>query len=105
MASAINALGNSLFADVVPVDNIVTKYQEEGEKARGEIRDKIDVKESSLGEISRLQSAIVTIKNAASAIADPFQTGFNSKTATVASSEAGLSGSDFLKNVRVIIQQ
>ena len=101
MASAIDALGNNLFANTVPVDSIVTKFQEEGEKARGEIQDKIDVKESSLGEISRLQSAIVTIKNTANAIADPLQTGFNSKIATVTSSEAGLSGSDFLKNVRV----
>ena len=29
------------------------------------------------------------------------QTGFGSKTATVTTSEGGLSGSDFLKNVRV----
>lgn len=101
MASAIDALGNSLFAGTVPVDSIVSKFQEEGDKARGEIQDKIDVKESSLGEISRLQSAIVKIKAAASSIADPLQTGFGSKTATVTTSEGGLSGSDFLKNVRV----
>lgn len=101
MASAIDALGNSLFAGTVPVDSIVSKFQEEGDKARGEIQDKIDVKESSVGEISRLQSAIVKIKAAASAIADPLQTGFGSKTATVTTSEGGLSGSDFLKNVRV----
>ena len=93
MASAIDALGNSLFAGTVPVDSIVSKFQEEGDKARSEIQDKIDVKESSLGEISRLQSAIVKIKAAAGSIADPLQTGFGSKTATVTTSEAGLSGS------------
>ncbi|MEM6338623.1 MAG: flagellar filament capping protein FliD, partial [Pseudomonadota bacterium] len=101
MASAIEALGNSLFAGTVPVDSIVSKYQEEGDKARGEIQDKIDVRESSLGEISRLQSAIVKIKAAASAIADPLQTGFGSKTAIPTTTEGGLSGSEFLKNIRV----
>ena len=101
MASAIDALGNSLFAGTVPVDSIVSKFQEEGDKARGEIQDKIDVREGSLSEIARLQTAIVKVKAVASAIADPLQTGFNSKTATVTTTEAGLSGSDFLKNVRV----
>ncbi len=101
MASAIDALGNSLFAGTVPVDNIVSKFQEEGDKARGEIQDKIDVKESSQGEILRLQSTIVKIKAAANAIVNPLQTGFDSKTATVTPNEVGLSGGDLLKNVRV----
>ena len=100
MASAIDALGNSLFAGTVPVDSIVSKFQEEGDKARGEIQDKIDIREGSLGEISRLQTAIVKVKAVASAIADPLQTGFNSKTATVTSSEV-VPGSDLLKKVRV----
>lgn len=101
MASAIDALSNKLFANTVPVDSIVKKYEEEGEKARGEIQDKIDVRESKLGELAKLQSLIVKIKNASNAIVDPLQTGFNTKTATAVSSEDGLSGSDFLKNVKV----
>ena len=101
MASAIDALSNKLFANTVPVDSIVKKYEEEGEKARGEIQDKIDVRESKLSELAKLQSLIVKIKNASNAIVDPLQTGFNTKTATVVSSEDGLSGNDFLKNVRV----
>lgn len=101
MASAIDALGNTLFSNTVPVDNIVKKYEEEGEKARSEIKDKIDVKESKLGELAKLQSVITTIKYASNAIVDPLQTGFNTKTATLVSSENGLSGNDFLRNVRV----
>ena len=101
MAGAIDALGNTLFSNTVPVESIVSKYEEEGEKARSEIQDKIDVKESKLGELAKLQSVIATIKNASNAIVDPLQTGFNSKTAAVVSSENGISGNDFLRNVRV----
>lgn len=101
MAGAIDALGNTLFSNTVPVDNIVKKYEEEGEKARSEIKDKIDVRESKLGELAKLQSVIATIKYASNAIVDPLQTGFNTKTATLVSSENGLSGNDFLRNVRV----
>ena len=101
MAGAIDALGNTLFSNTVPVDNIVKKYEEEGEKARSEIKDKIDVKESKLGELAKLQSVITTIKYASNVIVDPLQTGFNTKTATLVSSENGLSGNDFLRNVRV----
>lgn len=101
MAGAIDALSNKLFTNTVPVESIVKKYEEEGEKARGEIQDKINVRESKLSELAKLQSLTVKIKNASNVIADPLQTGFNTKTATLVSSENGLSGNDFLKNVRV----
>lgn len=101
MSGPVDALSNKLFANTVPVDNIIKKYEEEGEKARGEIQDKIDLRESKLSELAKLQSLTVKIKNVSNVIADPLQTGFDTKTATVVSSENGLSGNDFLKNVRV----
>ncbi len=101
MASVVDALGNSLFANTVPVDQILSKFEEEAGKARKEIQDKVEVKENSLGEISKLQSVLTKVKNVASSLADPLQTGFSAKTARVATQEAGLPGSDFLTNVQV----
>ena len=63
MASSIDALRNSLFAVTAPSNSIVSKFQEKCNKVRGRIQDKIDVRESSLGKTSRLQSAVVKIKS------------------------------------------
>jgi hypothetical protein len=103
MGGAINALGNKLFAGSVPIENIVTKFQEEGEKARTEMQDKIDLGDSSLHEISKLQSIITSLKVKANQITDPLQSSFYSKNFSIALEEnaRNLQGSDFLKNIKI----
>ena len=51
----------------------MTKFQEEGEKARTETQDKIDLGDNSLHEISKLQSIITSLKAKANQITDPLQ--------------------------------
>jgi hypothetical protein len=101
MASVIDALGNSLFTNTVPVEKMVKKFEQESANASKEIKDKIDIKEKKLTELAKLQSIIVSVKNAANAIADPLSNNINSKSSSILTQEPGLSGNDFLKNVKV----
>jgi flagellar capping protein FliD len=101
MAGAVQALGNKLFSGSIPVDQILKKYDEEGEKATSEIQDKITVKESELSEIAKLQSSLAAARSVILRIADPLETGFVSKTTTIHTQEPGSLGSEFLKNVSV----
>ncbi len=101
MASVIDALGNGLFAGTVPVDSIVKNNEKIALGAREEIQDKVDFSNTKLAEIAKLQLALTSVKTAVAALADPLQKGFTTKKSLVSTQEAGLSGSDFLANVRV----
>ena len=51
--SIVSDINEGMFSKMVPLGPINAKMDEEAEKARSEINDKIEVQESSIGEISK----------------------------------------------------
>lgn len=81
-------------------EQFIKKATEQIEKARGEIGDKIDVRQSKLSELSSLQNLIRSIKSQATSLTSPLSSSFDNKKTVLSTADAG-SVDDYLTGVQV----
>lgn len=81
-------------------EQFIKKATEQIEKARGEIGDKIDVRQSRLSELSSLQNLIKSIKSQAANLTSPISSSFENKKTILSTADAG-SVDEYLTGVQV----
>lgn len=81
-------------------EQFIKKATEQIEKARGEVSDKIDIRQSRLSELSSLQSLIKSIKSQAANLTNPISNSFENKKVTLGTADVG-SVDEYLTGVQV----
>jgi hypothetical protein len=81
-------------------EQFVKKATEQLELSKAESKDKVEIQESKLGEISQLQKILSNIKAKAFMLTNPLEVGFDRKTASTSTQDAG-SGDDYITNIHV----
>lgn len=81
-------------------EQFIKKATEQIEKARGEIGDKIDIRQSKLSELSSLQNLITSVKSQAKALTNVVSNSFENKKVTLSTADAG-AVDEYLTGVQV----
>jgi len=102
MSTITSALGKGigLGSMLGSQDAFIKKATEQQALSKAETQDKIELKETKLGEISQLQKILSSIKAKASMLNKPVEFGFNKKTPSTSTQDLG--GADsYITNIRV----
>ncbi|MDC0864495.1 flagellar filament capping protein FliD [Rickettsiaceae bacterium] len=82
----------------------ITKFSEKAvekqEEVRNKIQDKIEIQQSQVGEIGKLQELLTKLKTASSVLTNPLEIGFDKKSTSIMTQEAA-NPDDYIKNIRV----
>jgi len=102
MPNITNAFGKGigLSSMLGSQDAFIKKATEQLELSKIETKDKTEIKETKLGEISQLQKILSTIKGKASLLTNPLQAGFDRKTSSTSTQDLG-GAEDYITNIRV----
>ena len=102
MPNITNAFGKGigLSSMLGSQDAFIKKATEQLELSKIETKDKTEIKETKLGEISQLQKILSTIKAKAALLTNPLQAGFNRKTSSTSTQDLG-GAEDYITNIRV----
>lgn len=102
MPTITNAFGKGigLSSMLGSQDAFIKKATEQLELSKIETKDKTEIKETKLGEISQLQKILSTIKGKASLLTNPLQAGFDRKTSSTSTQDLG-GAEDYITNIRV----
>ncbi len=102
MPNITNAFGKGigLSSMLGSQDAFIKKATEQLELSKIETKDKTEIKETKLGEISQLQKILSTIKEKAALLTDTRQAGFNRKTSSTSTQDLG-GAEDYITNIRV----
>jgi flagellar capping protein FliD len=102
MPNITNAFGKGigLSSMLGSQDAFIKKATEQLELSKIETKDKTEIRETKLGEISQLQKILTTIKGKASLLTNPLQAGFDRKTSSTSTQDLG-GAEDYITNIRV----
>lgn len=102
MPNITNAFGKGigLSSMLGSQDAFIKKATEQLELSQIETKDKTEIKETKLGEISQLQKTLTIIKTKASILANPIQAGFDRKSSSASTQDLG-GAEDYIRNIRV----
>lgn len=102
MPNITNAFGKGigLSSMLGSQDAFIKNATEQLELSKIETKDKTEIRETKLGEISQLQKILSTIKGKASLLTNPLQAGFDRKTSSTSTQDLG-GAEDYITNIRV----
>ena len=93
--------GIGLASMLGPQDKFIKKATEQLELSKAETSDKIDAKETKLGEVAQLQRVLSEIKVKASCLTNPLQSGFDRKTFSTSTQQDLSNADDYITNIHV----
>ena len=93
--------GIGLASMLGPQDKFIKKATEQLELSKAETSDKIDAKETKLGEVAQLQRVLSEIKAKASCLTNPLQAGFDRKAFSTSTQQDLSNADDYITNIHV----